>query len=295
LGIVVASKTTISGLAPPAGSGPSFIDERSTPSDPGLVSEPTPDSERKLHRFVIVAGLLAVVAVGLIAGISDVTATTATAIVGTVVGVVFTAVLASFQADVLAAERGGVTRAREDQQALLEDITKVQGVPKLGELLEFNERQMQVYQQLSLAQARSSYRRSQFAFLVGLLLIVGAVAASFSPDTTTKLAAGGIAGLGGAFSAYLSATYLRVYGRTLDQLNFYYRQPLVNSYLLTAERLVTDMVGESRAEAYNHLVRQVLACASVPPPDEPDAIGVSDGRIRQKRKRQRARPVDPSR
>lgn len=243
------------------------------------------DSERGLHRFVIIAGIAAVGAVATTAVLSDVPSTTATIIVGAVVGVVLTAIMVSFQAQVAAAERGGVTRAREDQAALLEDITKVQGIPELGELLEFNERQMQVYQELSLAQARSSYRRSQVAFLIGLALIVGAIAASFLADTTTKVAAGGIGGLGGAFSGYLSATYLRVYERTLDQLNFYYRQPLINSYLLTAERLVRAMGTESHDKAYDQLVGQVLACATVPQ-TQAAADSASAPVVRRRRRRQ---------
>jgi len=189
-----------------------------------------------------------------------------------------------------AEERGGVERAREEQAALLQDMGDVVGIPELPELLEFNERQMHVYQELSLTQARSSYRRSQFAFLVGLALVVGAVAVSFSDNTATRIAAGGVAALGGAFSAYLSATYLRVYERTLDQLNFYYRQPLVNSYLLTAERLADNMSGEKRQAAYDELLREVLACARTPEPEPAEpSVPRSAAPVRRSRKR-RLRP-----
>jgi len=195
---------------------------------------------------------------------------------------------------IVSTETPEVERAREDQVELLKDIREnireTAGVPDLAALFAFNERQMRVYQELSTGQARSSYQRSQISFTIGLLLIVGAVGAAFAGnDTTTKLAAGGVAGLGGAFSAYISATYLRVYERTLDQLNFYYRQPLVNSYLLTAERLAHDMTDDSRDEAYTELLREVLTCARAPADGAPIRPSVdiarSSARNRLKRKR----------
>jgi hypothetical protein len=164
-----------------------------------------------------------------------------------------------------AVELGAVNRAHEEQDALLQDIREVKGVPELAELVAFNERQIRVYQELSTFQAKSSYRRSQMAFGAGFLLIVAAIAASVAgSDTATKVAAVGVGGLGGICSAYISATYLRVYERALDQLNFYYRQPLVNSYLLSAERLANGMSRAKRDAAYDELLHQVLACARTP-------------------------------
>jgi hypothetical protein len=183
------------------------------------------------------------------------------------------------------AERRVVARASERQDDLLRDIRQVKGVPTLAELVDFNARQMRVYQELSTGQASSSYRRSQLAFIVGLALIGAAIAASFAgSDPTTKLTAGAAAGLGAVCSAYISATYLRVYERALDQLNFYYRQPLINSYLLTAERLANDMSDqEKRDAAYDELLRQVLSCARTPEPPV-DANG-GPGRSRGSRNR----------
>ena len=156
-------------------------------------------------------------------------------------------------------------RARHEQDALVQDISDVEGTPDFAALLDFNVRQMRVYQELSTSQARTSYRRSQFAFLIGLGLIAAAVVLAFlANDETTKIAASGVAGLGGALSAYISGTYLRVYERTLDQLNFYYRQPLVNSYLLTAERLANAMPDGKRDAAYERLLEQVLFSAQEP-------------------------------
>jgi hypothetical protein len=154
-------------------------------------------------------------------------------------------------------------RARDEQDALVEDLRKVEGIPDFPTLLDFNVRQMRVYQDLSTGQARSSYRRSQAAFGVGLALIAAAVLLAFiGNDTATKIAASGAAGLGGGLSAYISRTYLKVYERTLDQLNFYYRQPLVNSYLLTAERLIMySMPHGQRDAAFERLLDEVLRSA----------------------------------
>lgn len=66
----------------------------------------------------------------------------------------------------------------------------------------------------------------------------------------------------GALSGYLSRTYLRVYERTLVQLNQYYRQPLLNSYLLSAERILRDVnEPDLKAAMYGRLLTQIITSA----------------------------------
>jgi hypothetical protein len=74
------------------------------------------------------------------------------------------------------------TRARVEQDALIQDLSELRGTPDYSQRRDLNARQMRVYQDLSTGQAKSSYRRSQFAFLVGLGLIVAAVVLALSEE-----------------------------------------------------------------------------------------------------------------
>jgi len=105
-----------------------------------------------------------------------------------------------------------------------------------------NQRLIATYHSLTTAQASSSYRNSQIAMAVGLLILAGGGAATFnSRESSAQVVLGVLTGLGSAFSAYLGATFLSAYNRALQQMNYYFGQPLANSYLLTAERLVKEL------------------------------------------------------
>ena len=75
--------------------------------------------------------------------------------------------------------------------------------------------------------------------------------------------------IGSVVAGFISNTYLRVYERTLVQLNFYFQQPLVTSYVLTAERLADKMTGSQRDDAQKQIIDRVLA--TIGPMAEDDA------------------------
>jgi hypothetical protein len=126
-----------------------------------------------------------------------------------------------------------------------------------------NSRQLSLYQQLAHRQARSSYRHSQIAISIGLtVLIVGAVAAIFVPTTIGKITTATLSAVGTILSGYISRTYLRVYERTLAQLNFYFRQPLITSYVFTAERLTEKMSQKKRDSEYSLVIRDLFGALS---------------------------------
>src|SRR5262249_41021715 len=90
-----------------------------------------------------------------------------------------------------------------------------------------NQQALARYQYLTQAKATSSYRLAQVAILAGLLILLGGVAITVrTSGTTTQLVVGGLTALGSSISAYVGATSIQVYNRTLSQLNFYYAQPL---------------------------------------------------------------------
>jgi hypothetical protein len=121
------------------------------------------------------------------------------------------------------------------------------------------------YQEQSQRQANSSYRLAQFAIFGGFLLLLagGAVAVNISV-TTAQFVIGGLAALGTAISGYIGATAIRMYNRTQAQMNFYYAQPLVQYYLIRAERMTSKLSDPSRADkAMQQVLTETLNIASM--------------------------------
>jgi hypothetical protein len=82
------------------------------------------------------------------------------------------------------------------------------------------------------------------------------------PNTTNKIAIASLTALGGALSGCISRTFLRVYERTLLQLNFFFQVALVSNSVLTAERRTTKMQRDSRDASYQKMIETVLAIST---------------------------------
>jgi hypothetical protein len=126
-------------------------------------------------------------------------------------------------------------------------------------LLKVNQTQMDQYHDITKHQAEDAYRNSQIAMASGLIILVLAtIAAILVKGNTSKIILGGVAGVGTAFSAYIGATFLNAYQSALAQLNYYFSQPLINSYFLSAERIVTDMSPKRRDDVRAKIIDSML-------------------------------------
>ena len=138
----------------------------------------------------------------------------------------------------------------------------------LWELAVVSRRQMTRFECLAVAQARVSFSASVTAAAAALAVLVGGAlvmigAASFGVSVTTAV----LTAAGSALSGFLSVIFLRTYKMTSEQLSYYYGQPLVNCYLLHAERLLelaepTQTLDE-RGRSVMMLVDQLLHAADV--------------------------------
>ncbi|CAM5704126.1 TRADD-N-associated membrane domain-containing protein [Streptomyces purpurascens] len=134
--------------------------------------------------------------------------------------------------------------------------------PDLQNLIVLNRTQMQVYHEIATKQARLASRNSRLAIAVGfVVLIVGAVAAIRTSDETSKIVIGALALIGSLLSTYISRTFLISEDRAMAQLNYYFRQPLVTSYVLSAERLTHKLAEARRDDLVTEVVQGVLAAA----------------------------------
>lgn len=147
-------------------------------------------------------------------------------------------------------------------------IEQLQNSMELADLFRLNQRQIDAYHDLTKAQAAHSYRNSQLAMGIGfLVLVAGSVVAIMTRDDTAKIVVGALASMGAAISGYVGATFMRAHNESLAQLNFYFRQPLVNSYLLTAERLAAKVQDSPEVfqRTYSLMIEHVMSNAFMAP------------------------------
>jgi hypothetical protein len=127
---------------------------------------------------------------------------------------------------------------------------------------------MDSYHAMTVRHARSSFRNSQIAMGVGLIVLsAGAVAVTRSVDATSQLVVGGLAALGSTFSAFIGQTFLRSHERALEQVNYLFSQPLVSHYLEYSRTVASDLSKDDlRDKALSRIVEKSLdsAIASVP-------------------------------
>jgi len=130
----------------------------------------------------------------------------------------------------------------------------------LPNLIELNRLMLNNYHGIATEQAESSFRSSRRAMWCGFVWLLACFSAAlFIPVSTgVQILVGALAVVGGALSGFLSRTYIRVYERALQQLNQYFNQPLLNSYLLSAERLIGEMSEKTRDHAYEAVLQRLL-------------------------------------
>jgi hypothetical protein len=128
-----------------------------------------------------------------------------------------------------------------------------------------SEERLQDYRELTVRQSEISFRNSQIAMAGGLLVLgAGAWSVITVSDTASRLVLGGLTALGAAFSNYLSATFLRAYERSLQQVNYLYTQPIVGEYLNYALRIASehlDKTGSHRDDAFLRVMDRALESA----------------------------------
>jgi hypothetical protein len=147
--------------------------------------------------------------------------------------------------------------ARVEAEKASEDVASA---GDLVGLIRANARQMKAYDVLARGQARSSYRMAQIAMTLGMLVLVGGAVASIAvPDMTARITVATLSGLGGALSTFISRTFLRTYRMALTQLNYYFEQPLVTSYILASERVVESVSETRRDDLFSSIVTQILS------------------------------------
>lgn len=154
--------------------------------------------------------------------------------------------------------RERVDEAHRESLRERQEVVRARG-DDIGGLLAANRALLDLYQSPVRRQAQTtSYVYSVAAIVAGLLtLIVGLIVVAAADTSGTRLTAAALSAFGTALAGYIARTFLRVYEKAQEQLNYYFREPLVTSYLLTAERLAEKLEGTARQDAYSLMVSEI--------------------------------------
>lgn len=152
------------------------------------------------------------------------------------------------------------------RQALDQAVENVSSPNDLLKLMEVNRRQMEAYDVQARAQGRTSHWSSLLAMTAGLGIVgVGWWIAVTAGDTATKYAAAIVAAVGTATGGYIARTFIQVNTAAQQHVRYYFEQPLVQSYLLTAERVIERLPEDERGQQYALVVAAALAQAGMVP------------------------------
>ncbi|MFE7330785.1 hypothetical protein ACFU8W_38765 [Streptomyces sp. NPDC057565] len=187
------------------------------------------------------------------------------------------------------------TESMEYRKRLEEEaLEKLRKSTELATLMELNQGQIDDYHEIVTQQADKSFKSSQTAMWVGILMLVGCLFAGFYFNVTeVRWFVAGVAAISSTMAGYLTRTYLFMYKESIAQLNRYFDQPVLNSYYLTAERLSQGLEDGARHEMRRHIIHEVLktSAAMSGRTYALDTEAVEEPKIpRQKRKKQKAKP-----
>ncbi|MFI2411386.1 hypothetical protein [Streptomyces sp. NPDC018947] len=168
-----------------------------------------------------------------------------------------------FGVEFLRTRRDQAARAAQ-QKAEESAIDRLREKMELPSLIDLNRLMMDRYHDIATKQASKSFRWSLIAMGIALAAILGGASLALSKHSTPdRVLIGALAALGATLSGYLSKTYLSVYYRSLRQLNQYFNQPLLNSYFLSAQRLVEELPrgSDQRNALYAKIIDEILSSA----------------------------------
>lgn len=133
-------------------------------------------------------------------------------------------------------------------------------------LMNVNRRQMEAYDIQARTQGKSSHWSSLAAMAAGLIVVgVGLWIAVNADDSATKYAAAIVAAVGTATGGYIARTFIRVNTDAQQHVRYYFEQPLVQSYILTAERIVRQLPDDRQPDQYEAIINAALNQAGLVP------------------------------
>jgi TRADD-N domain-containing protein len=169
------------------------------------------------------------------------------------------------------------SKSEEDARLELKEAAKrlEQDIGDLKTLINANRLRIDSYEKVATYQAANSYAACQVAMFIGLaILSAGIIIALVYSQPSTQYAAAIVSAAGSAISAYIAKSFLDIQRSTMSQMRAYFRQAIVNNYVLTAERLAKDMSYLTRENTHHMIIGQLMA---ILPSDSLEGTTVAKG------------------
>lgn len=168
---------------------------------------------------------------------------------------------------VVSSQKKAFIQRRDDIKSsaeIIRDLTAAPDEPTMANLLVLNRQEMKQYHDLTTEQATVSFRHSQRAMIGGFVVVILCIGIATVPaiPTETKLIVGGVGAISTVLSGYITNTFLKAHAASVAQLNRFFTQPLISSYLLTAERVARELDTAARDQALQQVVAQALRSAA---------------------------------
>lgn len=132
---------------------------------------------------------------------------------------------------------------------------------KTEHLFNLYSKQIEKYQQETRTRATLSFLFAILSMSAGMGFMFWGGSFILADPTANHVAAGAaISAIGGGISAYITKTFLDVHKLSLNQLNRYFTQPVINDHIVMAQRLAEDVKDdEVRKKSYEKIVSSITA------------------------------------
>jgi hypothetical protein len=143
-------------------------------------------------------------------------------------------------------------------------IVQLRENPSIANFVDFNRKEIAQYHVESRGRAKWSFIASLGAMAAGIVIIaLGVYFTLAETSTVNKILTTFVTALAGSLSSYITRTFMKAHEQALNHLEYYFRQPLVMSYFLTAERLAQEFKDpEIQMRVYDRIIENVLTAAS---------------------------------
>lgn len=172
------------------------------------------------------------------------------------------------------ASHGRVSKSAERLE-MLGDLSFSQEIPEAQtevaqhHLLSVYTNQIKKYQEETRSRAVWSFSFAIIAMFAGIVFVFwGGIFILSEQSSEATIAGSVLSAIGGAVSAYITKTFLEVHKLSIQQLNRYFRQPVINEHIIMAQRLADGLEDtQARQTAYQDIIKSVLQLIGQEPSD----------------------------
>ncbi|MFQ4135375.1 TRADD-N-associated membrane domain-containing protein [Nodosilinea sp. PGN35] len=156
---------------------------------------------------------------------------------------------------------GGTVRAElesiREERYRIEERLATQKDPDVLDTIHLNLNQLNEYYTINKSQARSSFRFSVFAIVVGLAMLIFSIW-MFALQRTSTPQIAVITGISGVLSQFIGGAYFYLYRTSLIQLNYFFHQLVRMQDTMLSVRLCDQMSNQERQNILREKVALIL-------------------------------------